>query len=110
MKVAWSRSGDFWKGQHNLAYNHGSTRAQHSIQLVTEKNELLARINNTSDQCTKDSLQTLLENVRTRLPILHRSESSRKRRWKIRKANQEFLKNPYQAGKARLDPKYEIQL
>ena len=28
-------------------------RAQHSIKLVTEKNELLARINNTSDQCTK---------------------------------------------------------
>ena len=27
--------------------------AQHSIKLVTEKNELLARINNTSDQCTK---------------------------------------------------------
>ena len=31
-------------------------RAQHSIKLVTEKNELLARIYNTSDQCTKDSL------------------------------------------------------
>ena len=85
-------------------------RAQHSIKLVTEKNELLARINNTSDQCTKDSLQTLLENVRTRLRILRHSESSRKRRWKIKKANQQFLKNPYQAGKAVLDPKCEIQL
>ena len=85
-------------------------RAQHSIKLVTEKNELLARINNTSDQCTKDSLQTLLENVRTRLRILRRSECSRKRRWKIKKANQQFLKNPYQTGKAVLDPKCEIQL
>ena len=42
-------------------------RAQQSIKLVREKNELLAIINNTSDQCTKDSLQTFLENVRTRL-------------------------------------------
>ena len=42
--------------------------------------------------------------------LLRRSESSRKRRWKIKKANQQFLKNPYQAGKAVLDPKYEIQL
>ena len=63
-------------------------RAQHSIKLVTEKNELLARINSTSDQCSKDSLQTLLENVCTRLRILHRSESSRKKRWKMKKANQ----------------------
>ena len=83
-------------------------RPQHSIKVVTEKNDLLARINDTSDQCTKDSLQTLLENVRTRLQILCRSESSRKRRWKIKKANQQFLKNPYQAGKDVLDPKCEI--
>ena len=85
-------------------------RAQHSIKLVTGKNELLARINDTSDQCTKDSLQTFLKNVCTRLGILCRSETSRKRRWKIKKANQQFLKNPYQAGKALLDPKCEIQL
>ena len=84
-------------------------RPQHSIKLVTEKNDLLlARINNTSDQCTKDSLQTLLENVRTRLQILRRNESSRKRWWKIKKVNQQFLKNPYQAGKDVLDPKCEI--
>ena len=83
-------------------------RPQHSIKVVTEKNDLLARINDTSDQCTKDSLQTLLENVRTRLQILRRNESSRKRRWKIKKANQQFLKNPYQAGKDVLDPKCEI--
>ena len=38
-------------------------RAQHSIKLVTEKNKLLARINSTSDQCTTNSLQTVLENV-----------------------------------------------
>ena len=77
---------------------------------MTEKNELLTKTNNTCDQCTRDSLQTLLENVRTRHRILRRSESSRKRRWKIRKANQQFLKNLYQAGKAVLDPKCEIQL
>ena len=85
-------------------------RAQYSIKLVKEKNELLAIINNTSDQCTKDSLQTLLEYVRKRLRILRRSESSMKRRWKIKKANQQFLKNQYQAGKAELDSKCEIQL
>ena len=83
-------------------------RPQHSIKVVTEKNDLLARINDTSDQCTKDSLQTLLENVRTRLQILRRNESSRKRWWKIKKVNQQFLKNPYQAGKDVLDPKCEI--
>ena len=58
----------------------------------------------------QNSFQTSLENVRTRLQILRRSESSRKRRWKIKKANQQFLKNPYQAGKAVLDTKCEIQL
>ena len=85
-----------------------NTRVQHSIKLLTEKNELLARINSTSDQCTTDSLQTLLENVRRRLWILHRSESSRKKHWKIKKANQQFLKNQYQAGKAVLDPECEL--
>ena len=47
-------------------------RALHSIKLVKEKNKLLAIIISTSDQCTKDSLQALLENVRTKLYILCR--------------------------------------
>ena len=41
--------------------------AQHSIKLVKGKNELLAGINSTSDQCANDSLHALLENVYKRL-------------------------------------------
>ena len=78
------------------------------MKLVKEKNELLARINSTYGQCTKDSLQALPENVCKRWHILQCSKSNWKRRWKIKKANQKFLKNPYQAGKDVVDPKCAI--
>ena len=52
----------------------------------------------------------LVEIVRGRLRVLRRGESSRKKRWKTKRAYQKFLKNPYQAGKDVLDPVCSIQL
>ena len=79
-------------------------RAQNSINLVKEKNTLLHQIKAANSQADKLSLGSLLDNVRARLRVLRRGESSRKRRWKIKQANQAFLKNPFEAGKKVLDP------
>ena len=85
-------------------------RARHCIALVKEKNELTSQINSSSDPCVKQSLIPLLNNVKSKLRAHRRGESSRKRRWKIKKANQDFLKNPFVAAKNVLDPKCDIQL
>ena len=44
-----------------------SKRAQHSISLVHEKNELLNKLNLSTDQGVKSSLKPLLEHVQSRL-------------------------------------------
>ena len=71
---------------------------------MQEKNSLLSQINAASCQASKQSLTSLLDIVRSRLRVLRRGESSRKRRWKTKKAKEAFLKNPYEAGKNILDP------
>ena len=85
-------------------------RAQYSIKLVKEKNTLLGQINICPDEASKASLLDLLNIVRRRLQNFRRGEKSRKRRWKVKQANQSFGKNPYEAGKRVLDPKFESKL
>ena len=63
-----------------------------------------------SDQTVKDSLQSLLGTVQCQLRVLRQSEASRKRGCEITQANDAFLKNPYEAGKSVLDPKFEVRL
>ena len=82
-------------------------RAQQSIKLVMERDLLLRQIELSSDKTVKDSLQSLCDIMQSRLS--RRSETSRKRRWKIKQANEAFLKNPYEAGKSALDPKCEVR-
>ena len=79
--------------------------AQQSIKLIKEKNLLLRQIELSLDKTVKDSLQSLLGIGQSRLRVLHGNEISRKRRWKIKQANEAVLKNPYEAGKSVLDPK-----
>ena len=85
-------------------------RAKNCIQLVKEKNQLTSQMNSASDPSIKQSLLPLLDHVKQKLRSHRRGETSRKRRWKIKKANQAFLKNPFQAGKKVLDPDCNIQL
>ena len=65
-------------------------RAQHSIKLVIEKNNLLAQINSCIDESSKASLIQLLNLVRQRLRNFRRGEKSRKNRGKIKQAYQSF--------------------
>ena len=85
-------------------------RAQHSIKLVIEKNNLLGQIHTCQDETSKANLAELLNIVRRRLQNFRRGEKNRKKRWKIKKAFQSFSKNPYEAGKTILDPKCEAKL
>ena len=41
---------------------------------------------------------------------MRKSEKSRKRRWLVKKAKNDFKSNPYNAGKALLDPKCYVNL
>ena len=74
------------------------------IKLIKEKNLLLRQIVLSLDKTVKDSLQSLLGIGQCQLKVLHGSETSRKRRWKIKQVNEAVLKNPYEAGKSVLDP------
>ena len=85
-------------------------RAQHSVKLVIEKNNLLAQINSCLDESTKANLTSLLDLVRQRLRNFRRGEKNRKKRWKVKQAYKFFSKNPYEAGKRVLDPKCETKL
>ena len=85
-------------------------RAQHSIKLVIEKNNLLGQIKSCQNEASKISLGELLKIVHKRLQNVRRGQKSRKRRWKIKQASKNFFKNPYDAGKNVLDPKCDKKL
>ena len=77
-------------------------RAQYSINLVKEKNEILSQIKHTTDQGEISHLKTVLEFVRARLRLLRRGESSRKKRWKLKQARNCFKKTLMKLGKKSL--------
>lgn len=85
-------------------------RTQQSISLVKEKNMLMKQIETFSVIIAKNSLRTLLDNVSSRFRNLHCGETSGKKCWKIKQANQAVLRNPHKAGKSVLDSKCEICL
>ena len=53
----------------------------------------------------KVALTQLLINVKSKIRPLRKAEKSRKRRWLVKRAKNEFNLNPYKAGKTFLDPK-----
>ena len=85
-------------------------RAQQSISLVKKKSLLMKQIETSSDIIVKKSFKTLLNNVHSCLRSLCRGETSKKRHWKIKQANQGFLRNSYKVSKSVLDPKCGIRL
>ena len=87
-----------------------SRRTKLSIQLIKEKNLLTAQINIIFllDQWT--ALQQLLTDVKYKIRSLRKSERSRKRRWILKNAKNDFKSNPYNAGKTLRDPKCYVNL
>ena len=82
-----------------------SQRTKLSIQLIHQKNLLLAQIKSSSLPDQQAALTHLLTNVKCRIRSLQKGEKTRKRRWLMKKAKNEFKVNPYKAGKNLLDPK-----
>ena len=82
-----------------------SWRTKLSIKLIQQKNLLLAQINSASLPEQKAGLTQLLINVRSKIQSLCTGEKTRKCRWLIKRAKNEFNVNPYKAGKNLLDPK-----
>ena len=62
------------------------------------------------DEASKTPLKDLLNLVRRCLQNFRRGEKSRKRRWKVKQANQAFVRNPYEAGRRVLHPNIEANL
>ena len=87
-----------------------SRRTKFSIQLIKEKNLLTAQINSTFLPDQQIALEKLLTNVKNKIRSLRKSEKSRRRRWLVKKARNEFKANPYNAGKTLLDPKCYVNL
>ena len=81
-----------------------SWRTKLSIQLIHQKNLLLAQIKSSSLPDQEAALTHLLTNVKCRIRSLRKGEKTRKRLWLMKKAKNEFKVNPYKAGKNLLDP------
>ena len=82
-----------------------SRRTKLSIELIQQNNLLLAQINSAALPEQKAGLTQLLINVRSKIQSLCTGEKTRKCRWLIKRAKNEFNVNPYKAGKNLLDPK-----
>ena len=89
--------------QRNLAGQ--SRRTKFSIELIQQKNLLLAQIKSASLPEQNAALTQLLINVKCKIRSLRKAEKTRKLRWLIKWAKNEFNANPYKAGKNLLDPK-----
>ena len=82
-----------------------SRRTKLSIELIQQKNLLLAQINSAALPEQKAALTQLLINVRSKIRSLRKAEKTCKRRWLVKRSKNEFKVNPYKAGKNLLDPK-----
>ena len=80
-------------------------RTKFSIELTQQKNLLLAQIKSASLPEQNAALTQLLINVKCKIRSLRKAEKTRKRRWLIKRAKNQFSVNPYKAGKNLLDPK-----
>ena len=80
-----------------------------SINLIKENKVLIAQIKSSSLPEQKIALDQLLH-VRSKMRSLHEAEKSHKRRWLLKKACNDFKRNPYKAGKSLLDPKCFVSL
>ena len=92
----------------NLAGNN--RRTIRSINLIKLKNSLLGQISSSFNLVQKAALGQLLVQVRSKIRCMRCSEKSRKKRWRFKRAQAAFRGNPYNAGKALLDPKVKATL
>ena len=95
--------GIFNQKKRNLAGQSLQTKL--SIELIQQKNLLLAQISSATLPEQKAALTQLLINIRSQIWSLCKTEKTRKRHWLVKRANNEFNTNPYKAGKNLLDPK-----
>ena len=56
------------------------------------------------------ALEELLTDVKNKICSLQKSKKSRRQRWLVKKARNDFKANPYNAGKTLLDPKRYVNL
>ena len=82
-----------------------SQRTKLSTDFIQQKNLLLAQINSASLPEQKAGLTQLLINVRSKIWSLRQAEKTRKRRWLVKRAKNEFNVNLYKARKKLLDLK-----
>ena len=87
-----------------------SRRTLRSINLVKLKNSLVHQIDSSICLEQKNALEQLLLQVKSKIRSFRRSEKTRMKRWLFKKAQTSFRNNPYQAGKALLDPKCKAVL
>ena len=71
-----------------------SRRTKLSIELIQQKNLLLTQINSAASPEQKAALTQLLLNVRSKIWSLRKAEKTRKHRWLVKRAKNQFDKNP----------------
>ena len=95
--------GHFQPKMRNLAGQ--SQRTKLSIELIQQKNLLLAQIKSASLPEQQVPLTQLLTSINCKIRSLRKAKKARRHRWIIKRAKNEFHVNPYKAGKNLLDPK-----
>ena len=87
-----------------------SRRTKLTIQLIKEKNMLMAHINTIFLLDQQIVLERLLNDVKSNICSLCKSEKSWRQWWLVKKARISFKTNPYNAGKTLLYPKCYVNL
>ena len=87
----------------NLAGQSQQTKL--SIELIQQKNLLLAQIKSASLPQQQVALTQPLTSIKCKIQSLRKAEKARKCRWLIKRAKNEFHVNPYKAGNNLLDPR-----
>ena len=87
-----------------------SRRTKFSIQLIKGKNLLKAQISTIFIPDQRTALEQLLTKVENKIRSLRKLEKSCKWCWLLNKAKNDFKSNPYNVGKALLDPKGYVNL
>ena len=85
--------------------SHFNSNKHKVIKLVREKNDLLTKINLSSDPVEENGLKALLEDIRLKLRKLRRKENRRRRSFLRKQERLRFKNNPYQCGKDLLSPR-----
>ena len=98
-----------FRSSSNGKFTGSNRRSHNSISLIILKNQLISQLQSIQVD-NRESVLSDLEDIRSKLRALRRSEKKRKLGWKKKKLRASFRRNPYSTGKEVLNLKSGVKL